>query len=88
MSFGDDPLPERNADPHAQMRHDLKTPLTTIRARAQLLARAIRRSSSLTELERGAWLDSLAIIDVAVRAMVPRIDDIVRDAPDSREDGG
>jgi hypothetical protein len=35
--------------PHDQLRHDLKSPLTTIHARAELLARSIRRSPSLTE---------------------------------------
>jgi hypothetical protein len=34
----------------------------------------VRRSSSLTELERGAMLDRLAIIEATVQAMVTRFD--------------
>ncbi len=64
------------------LRHDLKTPLTTIYARAQLAARMVRRSPSLPEAERDALLNSLAVIEEAVQVMVPRIDGIGRGSPD------
>ena len=38
-------------DPLYQLRHDLKTPLTTISGHAYLLARSVRRSSSLSDHE-------------------------------------
>jgi signal transduction histidine kinase len=70
-----------------QLRHDLKTPLTTIHARSQLLGRAIRRSPSLTDDERAWMLETLATIDEAVRTMVTVIDAMGRDraerSPDS-----
>jgi signal transduction histidine kinase len=59
-----------------QLRHDLKTPLTTIRSRAYLLARTVRGSRSLTEEEQSRILEGLAAIDAAVVAMVVIIDDI------------
>jgi signal transduction histidine kinase len=59
-----------------QLRHDLKTPLTTIRSRAYLLARTVRRSRSLTEEEQTRILEGLAAIDAAVVEMVVIIDDI------------
>ena len=73
-------------DPHDQLRHDLKTPLTTIHARAQLLVRAIRRSPSLTDDERGRMLESLATIEAAARTMVSLIDTMGRDGADSPPD--
>jgi signal transduction histidine kinase len=57
-----------------QLRHDLKTPLTTIYAHAYLLARRVRRSSSLSDGERGTMLEGVATIEEAVRAMVITID--------------
>jgi hypothetical protein len=57
-----------------QLRHDLKTPLTLIAARAFLLARSIRRSSSLSGGERGTMLEGVVAIEEAVRAMVITID--------------
>ena len=75
-----DASPDR--DDLDSLRHDLKTPLTTIYARAQLVTRKVRRSSSLTEAERDALLHSMAAIEEAVRAMVPRIDGIGRGSPD------
>jgi signal transduction histidine kinase len=86
MSLGDDPPPDPSSDFSEQLRHELKTPLTAIHARAQLVARMVRRSSSLKEVERGAMLDSLAAVEVAVRAMVPVIDGIGRQSPDDRAD--
>ena len=52
MSAAHDGSDGINSAPLDQLRHDLKTPLTTIHARAQLLERAIRRSPSLPEDER------------------------------------
>ena len=57
-----------------QLRHDLKTPLTLIAARASLLARRVRRASSLSDGERGTMLEGVAAIEEAVRAMVITID--------------
>jgi signal transduction histidine kinase len=69
-----------------QLRHDLKTPLTTIHARAQLLGRAIRRSPSLTDDEQARMLESLATIDEAVRTMVTVIDAMGRDSANGSSD--
>ena len=68
------------------LRHDLKTPLTTIRARAQLLGRAIRRSPSLTDDEQARMLESLATIDEAVQTMVRAIDAMGRDGANGSPD--
>jgi K+-sensing histidine kinase KdpD len=57
-----------------QLRHDLKTPLTTIYARAYLLGRAIRHASALSEEERATMLAGVAAVEGAVRAMVITID--------------
>jgi signal transduction histidine kinase len=69
-----------------QLRHDLKTPLTTIHARSQLLGRAIRRSPSLTDDERAWMLETLATIDEAVRTMVTVIDAMGRDRAERSPD--
>jgi signal transduction histidine kinase len=63
-----------------QLRHDLRSPLTTVRGRAYLLARAVRRAPSLTEEERTRMLEGVAAIETAVVAMVAVIDDINSDA--------
>jgi signal transduction histidine kinase len=72
-------------DPLDQLRHDLKSPLTTIRGRAYLLARAVRRAPSLTDDERSRMLEGVAAIETAVAAMVAVIEGIdgERPAPDS-----
>ena len=57
-----------------QLRHDLLSPLTTISARNQLLARDIRRASSLHEEERTQMLASLAAIETAVQTLCAVID--------------
>ena len=49
MSLVDELPPARLPDPLDQLRYDLKTPLTTIHGRAQLLARAMRRAPSPME---------------------------------------
>ena len=74
MSLGAHPFPDPYLDPRDQLRHDLKSPLTTISGRAQLLTRMVRRTSSLTELERGTMLDGLAAIETTVRTLVTRFD--------------
>jgi signal transduction histidine kinase len=71
QAHGRNPLSRLN-----KLRHDLKTPLTTIRSRAYLLARTVRRSRSLTAEEQTRMLEGLAAIDAAVVAMVVIIDDI------------
>jgi signal transduction histidine kinase len=76
MSREDDTPPDLSADPFAQLRHDLKSPLTTIHGRSQLLARGIRRSSSLPEEERERLLASTLAIEAAVLALVALIDGI------------
>ena len=76
MPSVDDADLELPPDSLNQLRHDLKTPLTTISGRAQLLARAVRRSPSLSDAERARMLEGLAEIEVAVREMVSRIDEM------------
>jgi signal transduction histidine kinase len=83
LDDADDAPPPDSFD---QLRHDLKTPLTTIHARAQLLGRAIRRSPSLREDEQARMLESLATIEEAVRTMVSLIDVLGRDAADGSPD--
>ena len=58
-----------------QMCHDLKNPLMVIRGRAQLVERAILRSTALPEAERTHVLHSLAAIEAAVLGIVEMIDD-------------
>ena len=74
----------RPLDPLDQLRHDLRSPLTTIRGRAYLLARAVRRAPSLTVEERTRMLEGVAAIETAVVAMVAVIEGIdgERPAPD------
>jgi signal transduction histidine kinase len=67
------------------LRHDLKSPLTTIHGRAELLSRAIRRSPSLAEPERAALLAHLLALSTAVQAQLAIIETI-RD-PAHRHDG-
>lgn len=74
MSAADDAPDGFVSGPFDQLRHDLKTPLTTIHGHAQLLGRAVRRSASLTDDERAQMLAAVAAIESAVRAMVPLID--------------
>jgi signal transduction histidine kinase len=74
MSLRDDTPPDGAHDPLDLLRHDLKTPLTTIHGRAQLLARRIQRSPSLAAAERTRMLEGLVAIDTAVAAMVAIID--------------
>ena len=56
--------------PRGQLHHDLKSPLTTILERAELLARDICRSPSLKVEERARMFESLAATESAVQATV------------------
>jgi signal transduction histidine kinase len=58
-----------------QMCHDLNNPLMVIRGRAQLVERAILRSTALPEAERAHILHSLTAIEAAVVGIVEMIDD-------------
>jgi hypothetical protein len=73
-------------DAFDQLRHDLKSHLTTIYARAHLLGRAIRRLSSLTDEERAKMLDGVVTIENAVREMVTVVDGITPPASDGSAD--
>ena len=86
MSAAHDGSDGINSAPLDQLRHDLKTPLTTIHGRAQLLERAIRRSPSLPEDERARMLAAVVAIEAAVRAMVPLIDSIGKAGHEGRSD--
>jgi signal transduction histidine kinase len=66
-------------DPLDRLRHDLRSPLTTIRGRAYLLARAVRRAPSLTDDERTKMLAGVDAIEAAVATMVTVIDDLDAD---------
>jgi signal transduction histidine kinase len=76
MSAADDASDGIHHAPLDQLRHDLKTPLTTIHGRAQLLDRAIRSAPSLTDGERGKMLEGIAAIETAVRTLNAVVDAI------------
>ncbi len=76
MHAEDETHAERPLDPLDRLRHDLRSPLTTIRGRAYLLARAVRRAPSLTDEERTRMLAGVAAIETAVAAMVTVIDSL------------
>jgi signal transduction histidine kinase len=88
MSPRDDLPPSPYTAARNQIQHDLLSPLTIISGRAQLLARLVRRSSSLTERERGALLEGMAIIQDAVRIQAVCIDTIGCGNPDTRVHDG
>lgn len=73
-------LPAEDFD---QLRHDLLNPLATIRGRAQLLSRAVERSTDIGDDERARLLRGLAAIDQAVFTAVE-----VLDHADPRRDDG
>lgn len=81
-----DPAAAPPLDPYDQLRHDLKTPLTTISGHAQLLGRVIRRSPSLRDDERARMLERLATIEAAVRTMVRVIEAMERERKDGSPD--
>jgi hypothetical protein len=74
MAAADVPPPDPPLDARDHLQHALKAPLTTIYGQAQLLARAVRRSPSLTEAERAGMLAGLLTIEAAVLALVAIID--------------
>ena len=61
-------------DQFDQLRHDLMNPLASIRGRAQLLTRAVERSTAISADERTRLLRGLAAIDQAVLAAVEVLD--------------
>jgi hypothetical protein len=80
--------PDPSVDPVDRLCHALKSPLTTISGRAQLLTRGIRRSPSLSEAERERLLASTLAIETAVLALVTLIDGMGRrDAEDGADPG-
>ena len=68
--------PDPASDAVSRLRHDLRTPLTTILVRSQLVARWTARSPTLGEDERSRTLVSLAAIDEAVAQMLAVIDGV------------
>jgi signal transduction histidine kinase len=86
MSAADDAPGGPPHGPHARLRHDLKSPLTTIYARAQLLARSIRRSPSLTDEERTRMLAGITAIEVALREMDTVIEGMSNAGDEGRND--
>jgi signal transduction histidine kinase len=81
MHAEDDTQAGRPLDSLDLLRHNLRTPLTTIRARAYLLGRAVRRAPSLTEEERTRMLAGVAAIETAVTAMVTVIEGLDENRP-------
>lgn len=69
-----------------QLRHDLKSPLTTIYGRAQLMARTVQRSPSLSEDEREKLLSGLAVIESSVQRLVSVIDGMSKEQPPDGDD--
>jgi signal transduction histidine kinase len=69
-----------------QLRHDLKSPLTTIYGRAQLMTRTIQRSPTLSVEEREKLLSGLAVIESSVQRLVSVIDGMNTAQSPDRED--
>ena len=88
MPAADDAPDRLRYGPLDQLRHDLKSPLNTIYARAQLLARSIRGSSSLTDDERVRMLAGITAIEDAVREMVTVVEDLSNAGDDDRNAPG
>ena len=84
MHAEDETHAERPLGPLDRLRHDLRSPLTTISGRAYLLARAVRRAPSLSDDERTRMLAGVEAIEAAVAAMVVVIDGMegARPSPD------
>jgi signal transduction histidine kinase len=68
-----------------QLRHDLKSPLTTIYGRAQLLSRTVQRSPSLSDEERAKMLAGLSVIESSVQRLVSVIDGLSRERSDGED---
>ena len=85
MSAADDDPDGFVYGPFDQLRHDLKSPLTTIHGHAQLLARAIRRSPSLPEDEQARMLALTGGDDYELCFTVPprALEALQRDLPAS-----
>jgi signal transduction histidine kinase len=83
MAPADVPPPDHSLDAHDQLQHDLKAPLTIVYGRAQLLARAIRRSPALSAAERAGMLAGLGTIEAAVLALVATIDTMGHEGRDT-----
>jgi K+-sensing histidine kinase KdpD len=88
MPAADDAPDRLPYGPLDHLRHDLKSPLTTIYARAQLLARSIRGSPSLSEDERTRMLAGITAIEGAVREMVTVVEGLSNAGDDDRNDPG
>jgi hypothetical protein len=84
MTHADGPDPDPALTERNHTQHELNTPLTVILGRAQLLTRAVQRSSALPELERGALLEGLAAIEAAARALTTQVADLGHADPDGR----
>jgi hypothetical protein len=82
MCAGDDSPDGFVYDAADQVRHDLLSPLTTISAHTQLLARDLRRSPSLNENERVKMLAGITAIEAEIRALCAVIDAIGDRRPD------
>jgi len=63
--------------------HEVKTPLTVIRGRAQLAARAIRRGDPI---DAAALLETLAIIDASAVRIAAHLDDLLAEAEPTEPD--
>lgn len=89
MAKPEEPPAHLPAGSFDQLRHDLMNPLATIRGRAQLLARAVTRSTAIDEEERARLLRGLVAIDQAVRVAVDVLGqaDTSADAPGSANRG-
>jgi nitrogen-specific signal transduction histidine kinase len=69
-----------------QLRHDLKSPLTTIYGRAQLMTRTVQRSTTVSEEERAKLLAGLTVIESSVQRLVSVIDGMNTAQPPDSED--
>jgi len=84
MTHADGPDPDPALTERNHTQHGLNTPLTVILGRAQLLTRAVQRSSALPELERVALLDGLAAIEAAARVLATQVAAFGYEEPDGR----
>ena len=67
-----------------QVRHDLRSPLTTLSARTQLLARDLRGSPTLPEDERVRMLAGITAVEAEVQALCAVIDTMNPPSRDGR----
>jgi signal transduction histidine kinase len=78
MPAADDAADEFVCDAADQLRHDLKTPLTTIYTRAYLFERAIRRVPSLIDEERVTMLAGVTTIETELARLTTIVQRINR----------